>query len=156
MLVLPASDPALLARRAVDPERASRAAARPVKADRLTALVGGVAVGEHLTRWTAIAVAGGLVNEVVLAKAPLGHRVGGDRLDDMRRDAGLLAGQHLRSAVVAAAGGHPEALAADHVLGSLAHGAELRAVAAGHHRVVGNYQMVPSLDGGLHIVADDP
>jgi hypothetical protein len=66
-------------------------------------------------------------------------------------DAGLLAGQHLLSAVVTAVGDHLDGARTGRLPCRTRHGAELRAVAAGHHYVARDHEVVPGFNRCLEV-----
>lgn len=75
ILVLPAPDATVLARRALIPLRTTRASTRPVNVDLEASLIGGEAMNCSLPRWTLVFVISSDVDEVGLVVATRSLRV---------------------------------------------------------------------------------
>lgn len=75
VLVLPAPDATVLARRALTLQRTTRATTRPVHVDLQAPLIGGEAMNGPLPRWTLVFVISSDVNEVGLVVATRSLRV---------------------------------------------------------------------------------
>jgi hypothetical protein len=156
-LVLPARDAALPAGRAPGLDGAIRAPCRPVVPQELAGLVDAVEPPPHgLAGRAAVGVLLGQVDGVLLAETPVGLGARGHRLGHERGDAGPLAGEDLLAVEVAPVGQDGQRPVAHGVPRMLRHPRQLGAVVADIGHLVRHDQVVPGVDGGLRVVADDP
>jgi hypothetical protein len=100
LLVFPAADASVFAGCAFGSQGAARTGRRPVLVDRHPFLDAREAPDGVLTRWAAIRIALGDVNEVALVVTPVGTAGGGKILRYQRDDSGIVARLDLFTAVV--------------------------------------------------------
>ena len=152
--MLPTRDAALLARGAERLHGAVRAEARPIAAYGQSAFFARVTVGETRASRADIDVLIGEVAEVLLAKPALRLGPRGQGLGQGDRDPDPFASQDLLAVEVAAVRHHIQFVDFQGGLGLLGHRRELGAVVALVDDLMGDDQVVLSIDGGLDIVAD--
>ena len=114
-----------------------------------------VPIDQALARRTSVFVLIRHIDEVLLAEAPVGLAVGGQRLRDVGGDARLLALQDLVTLEVATIGNDREVLDARGFAGALRHRRQLGPVVADVGDFVRDDQVVFVIDRSLDVVANN-
>src|SRR6516164_6910154 len=125
VFVLPSRDPTLGSGGATRLDGAVRTCRRPIAAQRLAVLLARVPVGQLLARRATVDILWRQIDEILLAEPAVRLRARCHRLRQRHRDVGLLAGQNLRTVVVAAVSDGIEIISAKNVLRLRCHSGEL-------------------------------
>src|SRR3954451_7911562 len=130
MLVFPSRDPSLGPRRALGFDRTILAGVGPVAPQHLVGFFVCIAIRQPLAGRTTIGVVLRRIDKVLLAEASVRLGARSHRLGQGYRDAGLVAGEDLRAAEVAAVGTDLEGLGLQYSLCLLGHIGELGPIRA--------------------------
>src|SRR6185295_19495386 len=148
-------NPPLWPCRALGLERTILTGVGPVAPYPLAIFLASEAIWQLLSSRTAIGVLLRQIDKVLLAEAPIRFGARRLRLGQSYCDAGLVAGEDLRAAEVAAIGNGLERLGLQYSLCLPGHIGELRPLRAAVRQLMGNDQVMVGIHGDLHVVADD-
>jgi len=134
-------------------DRAAPAGVGPVAAQGQSVLLVRVVVDQTFPSGAQIDIVRGQIAKVLFDKLALGLVAGGLRLWEGDGDTGLLSGQDLLAAEIAAVGHDIRFIDLERGFRLLGHGRESSAVVADIGDLVGHDQMMRGIDGGLYVAA---